>query len=122
LHISLYGYIVVCVERKNFSTEALEMIANRFKVLSEPMRLRILHQLQDGEKSVGELCEAVEASQPNVSKHLKILQEAGILTRRQRGNAVYYSIADEDIFDLCELVCSSLEARLKNRAEILVLK
>lgn len=108
--------------KKNLSNEALEMVAARFKVLAEPLRLRILHALQDGEKSVNELSEAVEASQPNVSKHLKILQEAGVLSREQKGNAVFYSIADESIFDLCELVCNSLEERHKNQARILALK
>lgn len=107
--------------RKNLSNEALELIAARFKVLAEPLRLRILHALQEDEKSVNELSELVEASQPNVSKHLKILQEAGILRRRQNGNAVYYSIADESIFSLCELVCNSLEERLKNHARLLAL-
>lgn len=91
----------------------------RFKVLAEPLRLRILHTLQDGEKSVGEIGELVEASQPNVSKHLKMLQEAGVLNRRQKGNAVLYSIADESIFELCEVVCNSLEKRLENQARIL---
>ncbi len=109
------------MERKNLSDEALELIAMRFKVLAEPLRLRILNTLQEGEKSVNELSEAVETSQPNVSKHLKILQEAGILSRRQKGNAVYYSIADESIFALCELVCNSLEQHLKKHAKILAL-
>lgn len=103
---------------KNLSTEALELIANRFKILSEPIRLRILHELQDGEKSVTELTEAVETSQPNVSKHLKILQDAGVVKRNQQGNTVYYSIADPSIFTLCETVCGSLETRLRNQAQI----
>jgi DNA-binding transcriptional ArsR family regulator len=106
---------------KNLSIEALELIANRFKILSEPIRLRILHELQDGEKSVTELTEAVETSQPNVSKHLKILQDAGVVKRNQQGNTVYYSIADPNIFSLCEMVCSSLETRLRNQAEIFAL-
>ena len=103
---------------KNLSIEALQLIANRFKILSEPIRLRILQTLQTGEKSVTELTEAVESSQPNVSKHLKLLQDAGIVSRQQQGNTVYYSIADESIFTLCETVCSSLEVRLRNQAEI----
>ena len=103
---------------KSLSNEALELIANRFKILSEPIRLRILQTLQEGERSVTELTEAVETSQPNVSKHLKILQDAGIVKRQPQGNTVYYSIADESIFTLCETVCSSLETRLKNQAEI----
>lgn len=103
---------------KNLSIEALNLIAERFKVLSEPIRLQILHLLQEGEKSVNELTEAVQTSQPNVSKHLKILQKAGVLSRQQHGNTVYYSIADDSIFTLCETVCGSLETQLKNQAEI----
>lgn len=106
---------------KNLSVEALELIANRFKILSESIRLRILHELQDGEKSVTQLTEAVETSQPNVSKHLKILQDAGVVKRNQQGNTVYYSIADNSIFTLCETVCGSLETRLRNQAEIFAL-
>lgn len=106
------------MQNKNLSNEALQLIANRFKILSEPIRLRILQTLQNGEKSVTELTEAIESSQPNVSKHLKILQDAGIVNRQQQGNAVNYSIADESIFTLCEVVCGSLETRLKNQAEI----
>lgn len=104
--------------KKNLTPEALGLIANRFKVLSEPLRLRILHLLQDGEKSVGELTNAIETSQPNISKHLKLMQDAGIVKRQQFGNTVYYSIADESIFTLCEVVCNSLEERLKNQYEI----
>lgn len=103
---------------KDLSSEALCLVANRFKVLSEMIRLRILQTLQSGEKSVTELTEAVESSQPNVSKHLKILQDAGVVKRQQQGNTVLYSIADESIFTLCEVVCSSLEERLKSQAEI----
>jgi DNA-binding transcriptional ArsR family regulator len=104
--------------KKSLSPQAIEHIANRFKTLSEPLRLRILQTLQDGEKSVSELTEAVEASQPNVSKHLKILQDSGILKRQQQGNTVYYSIADESIFTLCEIVCGTLEERFKSQNEI----
>jgi len=103
---------------KNLSVEALCLIAERFKVLSEPIRLHILHSLQEGEKSVNELTESVHTSQPNVSKHLKILQKAGVLERQQRGNTVYYSIVDPTIFTLCDVVCGSLEEHLKSRAEI----
>ena len=98
--------------------EALELIANRFKILSEPLRLQILQLLQNGEKSVTELTGLIETSQPNVSKHLKILQTSGMVKRRQKGNTAFYAIADESIFTLCEVVCNSLETRLKNQAEI----
>jgi ArsR family transcriptional regulator len=103
---------------KNLSIEALQLVANRFKILSEPLRLQILQLLQSGEKSVTELTDLIETSQPNVSKHLKILQTSGMVKRRQEGNTVFYAIADESIFTLCEVVCNSLETQLKNQASI----
>lgn len=98
------------------SLEALQLVAARFKVLSDPMRLRILQLLQDGELSVTTITEYVESTQPNVSKHLKIMQEAGLVARRQDGNTVYYSISDPTVFDLCEVVCTSLQARFSAHA------
>ncbi|MCX7640797.1 MAG: metalloregulator ArsR/SmtB family transcription factor [Pyrinomonadaceae bacterium] len=103
---------------KRLTDEAFELIALRFKILSEPLRLKIIHLLQEGEKSVSELKDELNTSQPNVSKHLRILQDAGLVNRRQEGNLVYYSIADESVFALCETVCSSLEQRFKNQARI----
>lgn len=96
---------------------ALDLVATRFKIMSEPLRLRLLQLLQNGEKSVGELTELCSTSQPNVSKHLKILQTGGLVKRQQKGNTVYYSIADQSIFTLCELVCSSIEERLRTQAQ-----
>jgi DNA-binding transcriptional ArsR family regulator len=98
--------------KKELGPEALELIAARFRVLSEPMRLRILHTLGDGEMTVGELVEATEAGQANVSKHLGLLLDAGLVRRRKDGLNAFYSIADESIFELCEVVCSSLQERL----------
>lgn len=98
----------------------MPLVAARFKVLSEPLRLSILQALEDGEMSVSEITEAVESSQPNVSKHLKILQDAGLIVRRQEGNTVYYSIDDETVFELCYAVCSSLRERLAAQSEALV--
>ena len=105
-------------KKKILTPEALKLIASRFKLLADPMRLTILNQLEGGELSVNEIAEAVEASQPNVSKHLKILQEAGLLHRRQEGNTVFYSIADESVFQLCEVVCGSLQQHLMAQANI----
>ncbi len=102
---------------KSLSSEAIELVAHRFKILSEPLRLKILQTLQDGEKSVNSLTESVQTSQPNVSKHLKILQDAGVVKRQQQGNTVYYSIADDSIFTLCETVCGSLESQLRTKAD-----
>ena len=100
------------------SAEALQMVAARFKVLADPLRLRILQTLEAGELSVTALTAAVEATQPNVSKHLKTLQDGGLVARRQEGNVVYYSIADESIFQLCDLVCASLQERFAAHASI----
>ena len=100
--------------------EAMKMVAARFKVLAEPLRLKILHELENGEMSVSEVADAVGATQPNVSKHLKMLQDAGLLLRQQEGNTVYYSVSDKTIFELCNSVCSSLRERLSAQANAFV--
>jgi DNA-binding transcriptional ArsR family regulator len=100
-----------------FSPEALEMVAARFRALGEPLRLLILQELEAGEKSVRELTEAISSTQPNVSKHLKILQEAGLLARRQERNTVYYAIADASTYEIIEIVCVNLRGRLAIQSE-----
>jgi DNA-binding transcriptional ArsR family regulator len=99
--------------------EALVLIARRFAVLSEPMRLRLLHALFEGEKPVNALVDATGGTQANVSRHLQTLADAGLLTRRKEGLQVFYSIADPSIFQLCELVCGSLEKQHTSRAVVL---
>jgi ArsR family transcriptional regulator len=94
------------------SEQALELIAARFRLLSEPSRLKLINLLQAGEKNVSELVAASELNQANVSRHLQALHEAGILARRKEGLTVIYSIADPSIFELCEHVCGSLQKRL----------
>ena len=95
------------------SPEALEMVAARFRAMGEPLRLRILQELEQGERNVSMLVERVGSTQPNVSKHLKVLLDAGLLRRRQQGNIALYSIADAMVFELCEIVCSKLRDRLE---------
>ena len=90
----------------------VELIARRFRVIGEPMRIRLLDRLRAGEATVLDLAAALDASQQNVSKHLQVLLEAGIVERRKAGTTAVYSIADESVFELCELVCGSLERRL----------
>lgn len=99
------------------SDEALALIARRFALLAEPMRLRLLHALFAGERNVNALVAASGGTQANVSRHLQALAEAGILSRRKEGLQVFYAIADPSIFDLCELVCGSLEKQHTRRAE-----
>jgi len=86
----------------------VERIAERFRVLGEPMRISLLDFLREGEATVRDLQEATGASQQNVSKHLGVLLRAGIVGRRKRGNFSVYSIADPMVFSLCEEVCGGL--------------
>ena len=90
----------------------VERIAERFKVLSEPTRIRLLDSLRDGEATVSELQEATGASQQNVSQHLGVLLRAGIVGRRKQGNFSLYSITDPVIFSLCDEVCGGLRREL----------
>ena len=95
-----------------------ELIAQRFRVLGEATRIRLLDRLREGEASVQELTEAVPTSQQNVSKHLGLLAQAGLVARRKDGNLVLYRIADESVFELCEQVCGSLERHLAGLSEL----
>ena len=100
---------------KPVSHELLAFIASRFKVLAEPMRLRILHAIQPGERTVTQIIETTGASQANVSKHLAVLTRAEMVGRRKEGLNVYYSITDPVIFELCDLVCNKMRARIQRQ-------
>ena len=89
-----------------------DLIARRFRALGDPLRVRILDLLRDQELSVSLLAEQLGAGQQNVSKHLAVLVDSGMLARRKDGTHVYYRIADEGVFALCEQVCGSLQAQL----------
>jgi DNA-binding transcriptional ArsR family regulator len=95
------------------------LIAQRFRVIGEPMRIRLLDRLRDGAATVQELTEATGASQQNVSKHLGVLLQAGIVSREKEGNFARYAIADESVFELCEQVCGGLRRQLTELDEIL---
>lgn len=97
--------------------EALQMIANRFRLLSEPVRLKILHTLGRREMNVGEIVAETGASQANVSKHLSALLDAAIVSRRKEGLTANYKVADPSIFDLCDVVCSRLRDEIKIRQQ-----
>jgi DNA-binding transcriptional ArsR family regulator len=97
--------------------EVVQQVSDYFSVLGEPMRLRILNLLRDGEKCVQDLVEATDTSQANVSKHLKVMLQAGILTRRSKGTLAYYSVEDDLIFELCNLVCDRLASRIEQQAQ-----
>lgn len=103
-------------QRPALSHEALDLVAARFRMLAEPMRLRLLHALHDCELSVTQLVEATAATQANVSKHLGLMLDAGLLRRRKDGLNVFYAIADPMVFELCDLVCSRLHIELERKA------
>ena len=93
-------------------------MAARFRILGEPIRIQILEALQAGERNVSELVADVGSTQPNISKHLRILQDARFVARRQNGNNVYYSIADPTVFDLCDAVCGSIGTLLTQHSTL----
>lgn len=96
---------------------ALAHVADYFKVLSELSRLQVLCCLRSGSKNVTEIMEETGLGQANVSKHLKILAQAGIVSRTPQGVSVYYEIAEPFIFDLCELVSDRLSSRLEAQSQ-----
>ena len=104
---------------KELPTETIELIAQRFRAMGEPMRLRILMALREGELSVTELVEQQETSQANISKHLQVLVACGLLKRRKQGLNVLYAIADPGIFSMCDTVCGSIKKHLDAQAKAL---
>lgn len=99
-------------ETKALSPAALTLVAARFKLLGEPARLSLLNVLMEGAKNVNELVESTGLSQANVSKHLSHLADAGYVNRRKDGLFTVYSIADDSVFQLCDLMCSSIAKKL----------
>jgi DNA-binding transcriptional ArsR family regulator len=98
--------------------DLVDLIAQRFRVLGEPMRIKLLDRLRQGAASVQELTDATGASQQNVSKHLGVLLQARIVSRRKQGNFTYYAIADAGVFALCEDVCGSVQQQLESLRQI----
>ena len=98
--------------------DLIELIARRFRVLADPKRIKLLDLLREEEASVQELTETIGSTQQNVSKHLGVLLQAGIVGRRKIGNYAHYSIADEGVFALCEDVCGSLAEQLESLREV----
>lgn len=100
--------------------EALvELIAQRFRVIGEPMRIRVLDALRDGPMTINELTEALGASQQNVSKHIGVLAQAGLVGREKDGTRVRCFIADESVFALCEMVCGGLRQQVSELDQLL---
>jgi DNA-binding transcriptional ArsR family regulator len=97
----------------------VELIAQRFRVLGEPMRIRLLDRLREGDASVGELQAALASSQQNLSKHLGVLYAAGMVSRAKRGNHTVYAISDPGVFELCDQVCGGVRRQLQELDAVL---
>jgi DNA-binding transcriptional ArsR family regulator len=101
------------MSRSEYSDSLMEHMAERFRVLAEPVRLRLLNALRAGERTVTQLVADTGATQANVSRHLALLHQHHMVARRKEGLHVYYRIADPTIFQLCDLVCGGLAAGLE---------
>ena len=102
-------------ESDDLTHDALELVAARFRALSEPARLRVIYALRRGESTVTALGAATGLGQANLSKHLSVLLEAGFVARRKDGMCSYYRVADATTFALCDTVCASLSEQLAAR-------
>jgi len=96
--------------------DALVQVAAYFQALSEPTRLQILNFLRLNERSVGELAELCGYSSANISRHLALLTQHGLVKRESRGNSAFYSIADASVYALCDLVCGNIARQLERTA------
>lgn len=92
--------------------EVFESVARYFLVLSEPARLRILHSICQVDKPVGEIVEETGLAQSNVSRHLNLMYQAGVLRRRKEGSQVFYGVTDSTLTDVCRAVCIRVSAEL----------
>jgi DNA-binding transcriptional ArsR family regulator len=98
--------------------DLVELIAERFRALSEPTRIKLLDRLREGEATVLELTEQIGTTQQNVSKHLGVLQRSGIVARRKQGNFAHYRIVDDGVLSLCEAVCGSLQEHVESLRQL----
>ncbi len=103
-------------KRKKISDQGLQLVARRFKVLSEPARLKLLMALEEGEQHVTALVELTGLTQGNVSKHLGMLMAEGMVDRRKQGLNAFYFISDPQIIELCDLMCSKLEKEFDKKS------
>lgn len=97
---------------------ALEQVAGFFRAMAEPLRLKILNVLRTGERKVGEITAELACSQANASKHLAVLAASGLVEKRQSGTSTYYRIRDPRIYELCDLVCGHVGARIGRDAAL----
>jgi DNA-binding transcriptional ArsR family regulator len=113
-HVNLHE--PTCSGMEGLPPEALQQVATYFQALSDPTRLQIVNLLRNGERNVGELAQLCGFSTANVSRHLSFLMQQGLVERESRGTAVYYRIADQSVYDLCDLVCGNISRVLERTA------
>jgi DNA-binding transcriptional ArsR family regulator len=93
-------------------------VARYFALLSDPMRLRIMHAVCNSELSVGEIVVATGGTQTNVSRHLNLMHERGALARRKDGSLVYYSVADKALIEMCRGVCERVASEIDHSRDL----
>ncbi|HEX5167402.1 MAG TPA: metalloregulator ArsR/SmtB family transcription factor [Thermomicrobiales bacterium] len=104
---------------KQLSPQLMASIAERFRVLAEPLRLQILSELYEREQTVTELMDTLGQSHANISKHLQLLYKYRFVDRRKAGLRAYYRLANEDVFELCDIMCDRLKADATQQLEII---
>ncbi len=108
---------LACPTLEGLPDEALAQVAAYFQALSEPTRLQILNLLRQSERSVGELARLCGYSSANISRHLALLTQHGLVKRESRGNSAIYSIADASVYALCDLVCGNIARQFERTAQ-----
>lgn len=98
--------------------QVLDALARYFRALSEPLRLKILDALREAPMNVGQLTQRLGCSQANVSKHLSVLMESGLVEREAQGTTAWYRFADADVYELCDLVCGQVGRRLATGSQL----
>src|SRR5664280_845345 len=104
------------VRMEGLTNEALTQVASYFQALAEPTRLQILNLLREKERNVGELAQLCGYTSANISRHLTLLTQRGLVARESRGNSAYYRIADTSIYRLCDLVCGNIARQFERTA------
>lgn len=109
-----------CPRMAGLPVSALTYVATHFQALADPTRLRILEQLRLGERNVGELAQVVGCTSANISRHLSVLMQQGFVERECRGTSAYYRIADQSVYELCDLVCGAITRQLERNVQTTV--
>jgi DNA-binding transcriptional ArsR family regulator len=106
------------MKEETAQTEVLNLQAELCKSLSDSKRLRIIQELREGERSVGELAGILGIKQSNTSQHLATLRKAGIISPRKAGSTVYYSLVSPKIAEACDLVHEVIAEQFSERQKL----